>query len=183
MYRIMALGALLAISTAFAHTVRVDFDHATHFSSYKTYRWVDAPESQSSQPLFPSQIIEQRIVAFIEEALACRGLTRVTTGGDLLVSYRMIVTEQPQFVTVGDGWGYGNWAWGWGMTAWPGGYSTTTMVPFYEGTLVIDMRDAKHGRLVFEGTSTQAVSSRPNKNTEKLGKAVNRIMASYPPQH
>jgi hypothetical protein len=128
--------------------------------------------------------MEHRIASYVEEALACRGLKRVTTGGDLLVSYHMIVTEQPQFVTFGDGlgppWG---WGWSWGWSAWAGGgYSTTTYVPFYEGTLVIDIVDAKRSKLVFQGTSTQSVSSRPNKNTEKLGKAVNRIMAKYPPQ-
>jgi hypothetical protein len=179
----MALGALLVASSALAHTVRIDFDHATHFSSYKTYRWVAPPESQSSQSLFPSQILDQRIVAFIEEALASRGLRRVKTGGDLLVDYRMVVTEQPQFVTFGDGWGPGwNWAGNWGSAAWPGGYSVTTVQTFYEGTLVIDIRDANRNKMVFEGTSTQSVSSRPNRNTERMARAVNKIMASYPPQ-
>ena len=131
--------------------------------------------------------MEQRIVEFVDQALACRGLKRVTKGGDLLVSYRMIVTEQPQFTTFGfgtAGWGWGGgWDWGWAAwPAWPGGYSTTTIETFYEGTLVIDMADANRNKLVFEGTSTQAVSSRPRKNTEKLAKAVNKIMAKYPPQ-
>jgi hypothetical protein len=185
MNRIIVLGALVAASTAFAHTIRVDFDHATHFCSYKTYRWVESSGNQSSKPLFPNQMMEQRIAAFIEEALAARGLRRVTTGGDLLVSYRMIVSEVPQFVTFGDGpggWDSG-WGWGWGgWGSWGSGYSVTTFDPFYEGTLVIDMVDANRKTLVFEGTSTQSVSSRPRKNTEKLSEAVRRIMAKYPPQ-
>lgn len=181
MDRVIALGALLAIAPGFAHTVRVDFDHAAHFSSYKTYSW--ASPGNTSQGLFPSPIMAQRIMGFVEEALASRGLKRVTTGGDLVLSYRMIVTEQPTFVTSGDGWGPGwDGTWGWGFAGWGGGYSTTTVAMFYEGTLVIDIRDANRNKLVFQGTSTQAVSSRPNKNTEKLEKAVCKIMAKYPPQ-
>src|SRR5215472_10499360 len=101
MNRIIILGALAAISPSFAHVVRVDFDHATRFTSYKTYSWVADPGNQSSQMLFPNQLMEQRIVGFVDEALASRGLKRVKKGGDLQVSYHMIVTEQPQFVTFG----------------------------------------------------------------------------------
>jgi len=183
MNRIMVLGALLAASPSFGHTVRVDFDHAAQFSAYKTYRWV-APETQSPQPLFPNQIMEQRITGFIDQALECRGLKRVTKGGDLLISSRMIITEQPQFFTFGDwpaaGWD-GGWGWGWGP-GWGGGFSTTTVEILYQGTLVIDITDARRSKLVFQGTSTQSVSSRPRRNTERLARAVNRIMAKYPPQ-
>lgn len=182
MTRIMILGALVALSPSFARTVRVDFDRATHFSSYKTYSWVADSEDQSSQTLFPNQLMEQRIIGFIDEALACRGLKRVNKGGDLQVSYHMIVTEQPQFVTFGPAPGWA-WGWGWGWAAWSDGYSTTTVEPFYEGTLVVNMVDAKRNQLVFQGTSTQSVSSRASRNTERLARAVNRIMARYPPQH
>ena len=116
--------------------------------------------------------MEQRIAGFIEEALAARGLKRVNAGGDLLVRCRMIVTERPQLITFYDGPG-----WGWG-----GGYSTTTVQTYYDGTLVIDIVDANRGKLVFEGTSTQSISSKPEMNTEKLVKAVNKVLAKYPPQ-
>jgi len=183
MNRIILLGALIVISSGSAHTVRVDFDHAVHFSSYKTYRWVVSAENQSQHALFPNQIMEQRIADLFQEALACHGLKRVTTGGDLLISSHMIVTEQQQFITLGNdqaGWYSG---WGWGGGPWPGGYATTTVETFYEGTLVLDMVDANSGKMVFEGTSTQSVSSRPNKNIEKLAKAAVKIMAKYPPQN
>lgn len=176
MNRVILIGALISISSSFAHTVRVDFDHAAHFGSYRTYCWGESPGHQSSATLFPNQLMEHRIAGFIEEALASRGLKRVATCGDLVVSYRMIVTEQPQFVTFGDGPGFG-WDWG-----WADGYSVTTVATFYEGTLVIDITDLNRNKLVFQGTSTQSVSSRAAKNTEKLGEAVRKIMVKYPPQ-
>lgn len=127
--------------------------------------------------------MDQRVVAFIEESLAARGLKRVTKGGDLQISYQMIVTEQPQFITFTDGPSPGwAWGWGWGWAAWSGGFSTTTVQTLYQGTLVVNLVDAKRNKLVFQGTSTQSVSSRPRRNTERLSRAVNSIMAKYPPQ-
>jgi hypothetical protein len=52
----------------------------------------------------------------------------------------------------------------------------------YQGVLVVDMMDAHRQKLVFEGTSTQMVSSKPEKNTRKLAKAVTEVFARYPPQ-
>jgi hypothetical protein len=187
MKRTILLGALvIAVSTAFAHKIRVDFDHDTHFSCYKTYRWVEPAYSGPEQVQFPNQLMQERVTVFIDEALAARGLKRVTKGGDLLISYRINVTEQPVLSTfysgAGPGWasGWGSgWGWGWG---WGSGVATTTLQTYYEGTLVINMMDPKDNQLVFQGTSTQAVSSRPQKNTKKLAKAVNEVFERFPPR-
>ena len=175
MNRILVLGVLLgAACPGLASRVRVDFDHKTHFSSYKTYRWADSASAPLPEGLFPNGLMRERIAGLIEEALAARGFKRVATGGDLLISYGIQVTEHPQFTTFYDGGGPG---WGWGS-----GFSTTTVQTFYEGTLAVNMVDANQKRLVFEGTSTQTISSRPERNTRRLAKAVNEIFEKYPPQ-
>jgi hypothetical protein len=170
----MLIGLVCAASPGLAHKIRVDFDHAIHFSRYKTYRWVNSPGAPSPELLFPNELMRERIAGLIEEALASRGFKRVATGGDLLISYGVQVTEHPEFITFYDGGGPG---WGWGS-----GFSTTTVQTIYEGTLVVEMVDANQNKLVFQGTSTQAISSRPERNTRKLTKAVNEIFEKYPPQ-
>jgi Domain of unknown function (DUF4136) len=186
MKRFMALGTLVcAASLVYAAKVRVDFDHAVHFGSYRTYSWT-ATESQSPGAVFPNQLLRDRIAGYIEEALAARGLKRVPKGGDLLVGYRITVQEQPEWVTFYDGgspgWGWGaGWDGGWG-NAWGGGIATTTLQTYYDGTLVVNMMDANHGRLVFQATSTQSISSKPEKNTRIFCKAVNEVFEKYPPQ-
>ena len=179
MNRIVLTAALVcAVSPGFAHKVRVDFNHGIHFSCYKTYRWVQSPDAPSSQAQFPNQLMQERIARSVDEALAARGLQRVTTGGDLLISYQFQVTRQPQYFTFSDGWGPG-WDWGWG---WGNGFAVTTAEDILQGTLVLDMVDANQQQLVFQGTSTQAISSRPEKNSRKLIKAVNEIFQRYPPR-
>ena len=176
MRRILLIGALVcAASPGLAHKIRVDFDHGTHFSRYRTYRWVDSGGPPAQGVLFPNELMRERIAGLIEEALAARGFKRVATGGDVLINYGIQVTEHPEFITFYDG-GPG-WGWGWGS-----GFSTTTVQTIYEGTLVVDMVDANQKKLVFQGTSTQTISSRPERNTRKLAKAVNEIFEKYPPQ-
>jgi Domain of unknown function (DUF4136) len=116
--------------------------------------------------------MQERIVRFIEDAMAAKGLRRVETGGDVLIGYKMNVTEQQQFTTVGSGWG-----WGWGSE-----FSTTTAETIFIGTLVIDIMDARQKQLIFQGASIATISSRPQKNTKKLRKAINEIFEKYPPK-
>jgi hypothetical protein len=181
MNRIVVLGALLCVvPPGFAHKIRVDFDHGTDFSRYKTYSWTRPADAPPTDALFPNQLMQERIASFIDEALASRGFKCVASGGDLLVSYRITVTEEPQYTTFYDeilpGW---DWNQGWG---WVSGYSNTVVQTIYEGTLIVDMVDSHRRQLVFEGTSTQTISSSPYRNTKKLGKAVREVFEKYPPQ-
>jgi Domain of unknown function (DUF4136) len=185
MRRIFALGALLcAVLPISAHKIRVDFNPAAHFSSYKTYSWVyPAGIAGSSEALFPNELMRERITGFIDEALAARGFKRVTKAGDLLISYRVDVTEQPVYLTDYGAAGFGcGWDWDCGWSGWGGGWATTTVQTIYYGTLVVDMVDARANELVFQGTSTQEISSKPEKNTRKLAKAVSEVFERYPPQ-
>jgi hypothetical protein len=187
MKRTIVLWAILfAVSPGFAYKTRVDFDHGTQFSCYKTYSWEDSAGASQQESLFPNQLMRQRIAGFIEEALSARGFKRVPKGGDLSISYQVKVTEEPVFTTFSNGFGPG-WGWdsGWGNGwggGWGSGISTTTVQTFYEGTLVIDIVDANHKKLVFQGTSTHDISSRPDRNSKRLSRAVNEIFEKYPPQ-
>jgi hypothetical protein len=170
MNRIKVVFALAcAISPAGAQKVRVDFDHTGNFSNYQTYRWVEPPDVQ-----FFNQLMQERVTGFVEEALAAKHLRRVETGGDLLISLRMRIREQEQFITYADGAGFG---WGWG-----GATFTTTADPILLGTLTVDLVDSRRNQLVFQSVSTESISSKPEKNTKKLAKVVNEMFEKYPPQ-
>jgi len=195
MKRIVLFAALAcAITPGFAHKVRVDFDHNTQFGRYKTYRVVQASNGSSPDPTFPNQLVGQRIGGFLEEAFAAKGLKRASAGEDLRVCYRLKVIQEPIYTTISDGWGptwgwAGGWGPGWGSAWGPGwgpgwgtGLATTTVQIVYQGVLVVDVVDMHQQKVVFEGTSEQSVSSRPERNTKKLAKAVNEVMARFPPQ-
>jgi hypothetical protein len=172
MNRSMVLGTLLiSLWPGFAYQVRVNFDPEAHFARYKTYRLVHSTGAQSAPLLFPDQLI----AGFVEERLAARGLKRVTPGADLLISYRFVVAEYPRKINLSDG--VGPTGLGWGDTTY-----TALVRPIQEGTLVIDMVDARKNHIVFEGISSLTVSSSPQKNTKKLAGIVREILESFPPR-
>lgn len=187
MSRILLLLTLASVaSPGVAQKVRVDYDHACNFSRYKTYRWVDLQHTQFPDMPFANQLMQERIVGFVEEALAAKRFTRVETGADLVVSYDMRVTAQPQFTTytdaTGPGWGLGGWGCcGWGA-GWYSGFSTTTTQNVLLGTLVVSMTDSRQKQLVFQGVSTDAVSSKAEKNAKRLQRGVNEMFEKYPPK-
>ena len=193
MNRIMVLLALASVaSPGVAQKVRVDYDHGCHFSRYKTYHWVDLQRAQSPDVQFPNQLMQERIVGFVEEALAAKQFTRVETGADLLVGYVMNVSAEPQFTTFTDAagpvWGWGGWdgvgpsccGRGWG--GWGSAFSTTMTQAIWTGRLVVSMTDARQKQLVFQGVSTDTISSKAEKNTKRLQKGICEIFEKYPPR-
>jgi hypothetical protein len=192
MTRIIVLLALASVAlSGIAQKVRVDFDHGRDFSSYKTYRWAEFPEAQSPYVQFPNPLLRKRIEVFVQDALAARQLTRVERGGDLLVDYAVKIRAEPQFVTftdtAGPGWGWGGWGWagpgccGWGWGGWSSSFSTTTTQTIWTGTLVVSMMDTRQKQLVFQGVSTDIISSKATKNTQRLQKGISKIFEKYPP--
>ena len=111
MKRVLAIFVLAcAISPVAAQKAHVDFDHACDFSHYQTYRWAAPPNADSL-----NQLMQLRVIGFVEEALAARRLRRVETGGDLLVNFQMDVRQEKVYTTFADSTGFG-WDSGWGST-------------------------------------------------------------------
>lgn len=160
-----------SVQMATAQKVRVDFDHASNFSQYRTYSWAAPCEMQGF-----NQLMQQRLMGFVEESLAAKGLKRVETNGQLLVGCQMSVREEERYITYTSGFGYGWYAGG------DSAISTTTADPLLLGTLTLNVVDARHNRLVFQGTATDSVSSKPAKNTKTLAKSVRKILEKYPPK-
>jgi Domain of unknown function (DUF4136) len=188
------LALTFTVLPSAAQKVRVDYDHGCNFSLYRTYRWVELQDAHFPDAEFPNQLMRERIAGFVAEALAAKRLMRVATGGDLLVGYRMKVTRQPQFTTFTDltGPGWGAWGAGWGCcdggwgAGWGGGwgtaFSTTTMQAISIGRLTVSLMDAHQNQLVFQGVSTDEISSKAEKNTKRLQKGIYKMFEKYPPQ-
>ena len=111
-------------------------------------------------------------------------MKQVDENPDLLVDYQAVITNQTRLTTYstggGPGWGYGpRYGFGWGESS---RISTTTSSTIPVGTLVIDLMDPQQKQLVFRGTATDTLSDKPEKNTQKIQKAVAKIFEKYPPK-
>lgn len=50
------------------------------------------------------------------------------------------------------------------------------------GTLILDMYDAQTKQLLWRGTSEDTLSDKPQKNENKLDKAVEKMFKNFPPK-
>src|SRR5262245_34073413 len=161
---------LFTTSVAFAHKVRVDYDHSVNFSKYKTYMWVEQP--QTDNPL-----MDERIVKAVNAQLSARGLEPVNSDADLSVSATSSVQERYIVNTFYDGWG-GGWGWGWG---WGGpGYATTYVNTYLEGTTVVQLTDTASEKAIWRGVGTGSVSDKPEKASRKISKVISEMFERYP---
>jgi hypothetical protein len=165
---ILLTGLLfLTVSVAFGQKVRIDYDHTAHFTKYKTYSWLKEPDT----PKDP--LMKQRIIDAVNMQLMAKGLMLVDSNGDLALAVHVATKEKQTLNTFYDGMG----PWGWGM----GGVATTTVETYTEGTIVADLFDAQTKKVVWRGVATKEVSDKPDKVSEQVEKAIEKMFKKFPP--
>jgi hypothetical protein len=158
------------VASAFAQQVKTDFDHQANFSQYKTYSW---QEIKTKDPLWDS-----RIKSAVDAQLTAKGWTQVASGGDVAIVAIATTQTQKTLQTFYDGMG-GGWRWrGFGGM----GEATTTEEDYKEGTLLIDMYDAKTKQLIWRSSSEDTLSNNADKNEKNLNKGVAKMFKKFPPQ-
>ena len=167
-WRSTLLGAALVIfgSMAFAQDVHTDYDKKADFSRFHTYEWAKV---QTSNPLW-----QPRIEEAVDKELQAKGWQRVQSNADVALTAVGATRNQQEYQTFYDG--MGGWRW-WGI----GGETTTTVDTYKVGTLVLDMYDAHNNQLVWRGTASDTLSDKPEKNENKLDKAVDKMLKNFPP--
>ena len=162
----LAAFLVLAVLPLAAQKIDTDWDHSVNnFSQFKTYAW-EKPERPTSNPL-----MDRRIVAAIDAQLAAKGLRKVESGADLLVTYSAGVRRETSAVASGMG--------GWRMR---GGMARVDPVTENTGTLVVDLATAQDKNLIWRGKASDTLSDKSEKNAQKIDKAVEKMFKKYPPK-
>ena len=160
----LAVPILLgAVVVAFA-TVRTDYDHRADF----TYSWISAQAGNS--------LWQDRIMKAVDTELVNKGWTKVASGGDAAVAAFGKITEKDTLETFYTGFP------GWGWRYWGGmGSTVTSVVPERVGNLNVDIFDAGTKYLLWRGTASRTLSSKPEKNNRKLEDATAEMFKHFPP--
>jgi Domain of unknown function (DUF4136) len=172
-FRSAAVSTLFFVAmlgAAFAQQVKSDFDHQANFSQYKTYSW------QEVKP--PNSLWDSRIKSAVDAQLAAKGWTQIDSGGDVAIVAIATSHTERTLQTFYDGMG-GGWRWrGFGGM----GEATTTEQDYKEGTLLVDLYDAKTKQLIWRGSAEDTVSNNADKNEKNLNKGVAKMFKKFPPQ-
>lgn len=157
--RIFAVIACVLLAAAVhAQKVTTDSNPSAPFGSYGRFAWADGTPA-------PNPLVEQRVHTMVNAELAWRGLTESNTP-DLYVATHAVTQQHPQLIVNGFG----------------GGPGTAAAVETYAiGTLVVDLYDAHTRQIVWRGVATDSVSDRPEKNAQRISKALQKMFAKYPP--
>lgn len=168
---VCAMFFLAMLGVASAQKVQTDFDHQANFSQYKTYSWQEIKPANS--------LWDARIKSAVDAQLAAKGWIQVASGGDVAVVAIKTTQAQRTLQTFYDGMGGG---WGWRRFGGGGfGESTTTEQDYKEGTLVVDMYDAKTKQLIWRGSAQDTLSDKEDKNEKNLDKGVAKMLKNFPP--
>ena len=177
MNRTFALAAAFCLLAApgFAQKVTVDWDKDYDIPSITTYQYVTPKET----PVSP--LMQQRVEEAIQYNLAMRGIERVETDPDVLVTYHAQSKDEVVIHSDHFGYGYGG---GWGRWGGGGMGSTTSRSHNYtKGTLIFDVWDAKTKNMIYRGTITETVSDKPEKNEKKINKGMEKLFEQFDKQY
>lgn len=168
------LPLLLLFVFASCSTVRVatDYDKEVNFNQYNSFAFFKPGIDKAEI----SDLDKKRILRAIESELMAKGMSKSETPS-LLVS---IFTKERQRVDVYNN----NFGYGWGWSPWYyGGYSGGSNVSHTtEGTLYIDLIDAKTNNLVWQGMgNADLISGNMEKKEKRIREIVMEILAEYPP--
>ncbi|WP_291108513.1 DUF4136 domain-containing protein [Flavobacterium sp. UBA6195] len=160
----------LVIILASCSSVRVnaDYDKKANFTNYKTFAYL----KNGIDKVEISDLDKKRILNSIEEVMISKGFTK-SENPDILIS---IFTKERERVDVYQNYGFG-WGWNpyWGM-----GYTNVMTSP--EGTLFIDIIDAKTKELVWQGEGSGYLTKDTEKKDARIKEFVTRILEQYPPK-
>ena len=156
-----------------APDIRADYDKSADFAKYRTFGFVDRPGTDQAGY---SSIVTQDIEAAISAEMEKRGYTR-SENPDLLINFSGKLQKMQDIrssPSAGPYYGYR------GYGAW-GGYNEVYTVNYTEGTLNVDVVDAKKKQMVWGGVGVGEVTKQHMQDRQAaLQKAVADIFVKYP---
>lgn len=185
MKRLIAIGSFLILvmvvwSCSSSLKVTSDYDKSANFQQYKTFalNTVNDAEKQSI-----SQLNQDRIANAVRAEMIRKNFQESTSSPDLIVHTATVLKDKKSVTANTNYYGYGGYyrpyAWGGGLGATA--YTTYDVQNYKDGSLIIDVVDAKTQKLIWEGVGNKEIDA-PLKDPDKaITTAVASIMAKFPP--
>jgi hypothetical protein len=156
----------LAVGTALAQKVEIEFDESTDFAHYKTFHILEGQLNAKAAAL-NSDLTRRKIENEIRKRLTEKGLLEVESKPDLNVRFSLGSGRRTEVETYPAGWrGLG---------------TRRVRVGYTEGTLVINFRDPARKELVWRSIAVEDKND-PMQISEHLDDMVKKSIEKYPPK-
>ena len=158
-----AMLLCIASAVALGQTVSVNYNHSQDFSQYHTYIWASNNANQ-----IQNSILAQQAKSDIDSALQGKGLQLVgeAQNPDLIILASGGLQQQTSYSA-------------WGMRGIGGGMGGISPQQNVEGTLIVDLYDAKTQSLVWRGIGQDTLSNNGNKNQQMVQKAIQKMFKQW----
>ena len=178
--KLLTAGSMTALLAACASgpTVKSDYDHQANFAQYQTFGYMSPLGTDKAGY---NTLLTERLKSAARGQMEMRGYTYSATNPDLLLNFGAKLQQQtevtPGMAPMGPYYGYRAGFYG----GWPGYGWGDDVYQYTEGTLNIDLVDARRKQLVWEGVAVGEVQNPDSANTsQNVDKAVAQIFAKYP---
>lgn len=173
----LPLLALLVLSSCTSVRVLTDYDKNANFNAYKTYAFYKTGIDKAQI----SDLDKKRILHAIDGEMSARGFTK-SENPDVLIS---IFTKEREQVDIYNNYWRGGFGWGWNPYFYggPGMYGNQVSTRT-EGSLYIDLIDAKDKQLVWQGKGVGSLyqTKKIEKKEARIKEFVSEILEAYPPR-
>ncbi|MBO9611275.1 MAG: DUF4136 domain-containing protein [Dyadobacter sp.] len=188
----IALLSTAVLIMAGCASVKVDQVDSAHLTHYKKYAWVKPEENTKQLPQLSNSITEENIRAAVKNEFTKKGITEDEQNPDLLLMYHIFTTQKTENVPNPPVYPY--YGYGFGPRAY---YFHGQLIPiayagyynpwntgyhqehYTDGTLIIDVIDAKTNELLWRGSMENPVND-AGSLSKQFAKEAMQILGKYP---
>jgi hypothetical protein len=179
------LCMMLALGGCSTLVIRTDYDPQADFSGLRTFGWVSPTQAATGDIKLDNPFLDKRVRDAVDGQLAAKGYAKDTAGNpDFLLRYLVTIQEKTDVRTIDTFYGGFTPVWCGGTCYTTGFWMPQTVVYTYEqGTLVLDILDARTKILIWRGSAEAEVteSYTPEQRKAKVENAVKKLLAKFPP--
>ncbi len=170
---LLPLLFLLAIGCSEQLRVRSDYDKDVNLRLYKTYAWLPVKEIESkTNPLVYNELTDKRIKRAVDAQLKVKSIQYTADSPDLRVHYHIVIDNKSMVRPATYGYNYSQY--------WI--RNQMDVYQYREGTLIIDLMDAKNNNLIWRGWGTAILDNGDiDLREEEINDAVYKILKEFPP--
>jgi hypothetical protein len=175
MKNLIVMVVMLAMVAGCSPEIRVYTDHDPEYDllNYRTFDWSQKTNIEAgNNPLYYNELNDKRIKTAVREQLAKRGYTQVDKNPELILHYHIIIDDRSVITPEPYGYYYGPY--------WMS--MRTNVYQYTEGTLILDLMDAKTNSLVWRGWAVSAIDMvYTSEEVDKLIKtAIAKVFRKFP---
>lgn len=178
---IMVWAGILLLAGCSSISTDYDYNEDINFAELTKWNWLEMTKDTGSHKYHVDGLNDRRIREGLEQQLTAAGLTKVPAAeAQILVNYLTKVENKTDVNTFYTSFGYYPYS----VRGFGAGLQADTRVHEYkEGTLIIDIVDAKSKELLWRGAGSDTIKEgrTPAERTEQIQDALKTIFEAYPP--